>query len=102
MDKVTRVKLLVSTRVVLRVHVRLLALMKGGELVDCTIEQAKTEILGKGTIYPLYGELSQQAGTHQGRNAGEVKIDRIVQVRPDKHTTYNLHYLAMPIHCAQC
>ena len=59
--------------------------MKGGELVDCTIEQAKTEILGKRTIYPLYGELSLQAGTHQGRDAGEVNIDRTVPVRPNKH-----------------
>lgn len=53
-----------------------LVLMNGGELVDCAIEQVKTRILGKGTIYPLYGELSKQADTHQGRDAGAVEIDR--------------------------
>lgn len=54
--------------------------------MHCTIEQVKTEILGKGTTYPLYGELSQQAGTHQGRDTGGVKIDR--QVGPINTTTH--------------
>ena len=56
--------------------------------MDCTIEQVKTAILGKGTTYPLYGELSQRAGTHQGRDAGRVKIDR--QVRPINTTTLTI------------
>lgn len=67
-SRIVRVKVLVSTSVV---HTPTnFVLMKRGELVDCAIEQVKTRTLGKGTIHPLYGELSQQAGTHQGRDAG--------------------------------